>query len=544
MAKAWLSLLAIPAVVLLAFLLHPVHHDWYNEAWPYRLTISLNTPYSLSVYDAVIELNSTNFNYWDKFNCSSVRFTTSSNELLDFYTAYCNETEKLAFFVVKTSLPSQIYMYFRPEPAESLSNGTKTFLFFADASNYDQVFDIWYSRGGNYLTTVDSVVKGYIVEGCYHNDGCVEWGSCICMKATGLPDTYIGNTYRVFIYGRATDPSCGPSDDQTLYELCRDDCPVHTTSTVFLSHVFSKFGACPFTYSNGEVLHYFSTPCTGVTGDSGYLLFLSNPVMNFSSGVFKTVLYVTDCDNPAYVYWKFIAILYSEPLGQSPPAVTFSGVEEFSEQAVAMPNMPAMAATSVAPPSPPSKPKPRVVPTYTCGDGICSKGEESFCPQDCFCTARKYIFYDPCEKTTRSIIVPGILAKDGTCRYPPAFKESCMCYLEECNTYVPCIACMGSVCTLKSFNISYINFLPRECMRKIVATDLCIPIEPKPAFILASSATPTPEANYTKMFYVTVTLNNKNYTLLLTPAAPYYIAVDDDIFRITLKDNKLEVKKW
>ena len=119
-----------------------IFDPWFDTSWQYRrpITITERSGNTLSDYQVRIELNSTNFDDWDKVRSDGgdIRFTDSDElTLLNYWIEYFNVTEQKAFIWVKVpQIPANeettIYMYYGNPTATSESNGDAVFIFFDD----------------------------------------------------------------------------------------------------------------------------------------------------------------------------------------------------------------------------------------------------------------------------------------------------------------------------------------------------------------------------------------------------------------------------
>ncbi|RKY96158.1 MAG: hypothetical protein DRQ03_07750, partial [Candidatus Hydrothermota bacterium] len=117
-------------------------HNWASDLsnWSYRQPINIsNTAGDLTNYQVKIELNSSNvgsnFN-WSN-NGSDIRFTNSTDDLLNFWIESWNSTgQEATIWVNVTYLENNtnttIYMYYGNPSASSASDGEATFEFFDD----------------------------------------------------------------------------------------------------------------------------------------------------------------------------------------------------------------------------------------------------------------------------------------------------------------------------------------------------------------------------------------------------------------------------
>ena len=108
--------------------------DWYNQSWSYRQPINIsNTAGDLTNYQVKIELNSSNVGAnFDWSDNSSIRFTNSTDDLLNFWIESWNSTaDTSTIWVNVTSLLNNtnttIYMYYGNPSASSESSSSDTF---------------------------------------------------------------------------------------------------------------------------------------------------------------------------------------------------------------------------------------------------------------------------------------------------------------------------------------------------------------------------------------------------------------------------------
>ncbi|MFZ2097044.1 MAG: DUF2341 domain-containing protein [Anaerolineales bacterium] len=112
---------------------------WYNEAWHYRRLVAItNNGAYLSYYQALIKLDSNNFNFSRaKMDGSDVRFTHSDGTTeLKYWIESWDSTNQLAYVWVR--VPSlaigntNIYLYYNNPDAIPVSDGMNTFDSFED----------------------------------------------------------------------------------------------------------------------------------------------------------------------------------------------------------------------------------------------------------------------------------------------------------------------------------------------------------------------------------------------------------------------------
>ena len=136
------------------------------SGWSYRQPINIsNTAGDLTNFQVRIDLNSSNVGSsfdWSS-NGSDIRFTNSTDDLLNFWIENWNSTgQEATIWVNVTSLPNNtnttIYIYYGNSEATSKSNGTETFIFFDDFESGD--FSKWDIHEARWSITSSTVKEG------------------------------------------------------------------------------------------------------------------------------------------------------------------------------------------------------------------------------------------------------------------------------------------------------------------------------------------------------------------------------------------------
>ncbi len=114
--------------------LTPGGAGWLDPAWTYRRDITINNPNTstLTEYQVLITLNTSNFNYANVQNdCDDIRFANNAGQLLSHYQLVCNTSGVSQFWVKVDSLAASsdttIQVYFGNASATSGSNEVATF---------------------------------------------------------------------------------------------------------------------------------------------------------------------------------------------------------------------------------------------------------------------------------------------------------------------------------------------------------------------------------------------------------------------------------
>ncbi len=111
-----------------------------EKPFRYRRVVSVSngTSMDLSDYQVRVELNTSNFDFTHiQQDCSDIRFTDTSNKVLDFWVEVCDPLNKnIVVWVKVPSIPANgetnIYLYYGSTGVLSPSNGERTFIFFDD----------------------------------------------------------------------------------------------------------------------------------------------------------------------------------------------------------------------------------------------------------------------------------------------------------------------------------------------------------------------------------------------------------------------------
>ncbi len=123
---------------------------WWNSSWNYSRQINVtSTSEDLTDFQVRIKLNLTDAYNDGKLqdDCDDIRFVDSTNNELDFYTAYCNIIGENSIFWVKLNLTKDvtktIYMYYGNPEVSSASNYSALFepllIFLAEDTNVHKV---------------------------------------------------------------------------------------------------------------------------------------------------------------------------------------------------------------------------------------------------------------------------------------------------------------------------------------------------------------------------------------------------------------------
>ncbi len=135
---------------------------WLN-GWSYRIPIYIkeNSGNNLNGYQVLIQLNSS-FN-WSAVNSdgSDIRFTDTSNNLLNYWIEEWNYGVSAKIWVKLNLLANEnktVYMYYGNASAASMSNGTATFTFFDDFNGAGLNLSVWVPYSADY-TVGNSILK-------------------------------------------------------------------------------------------------------------------------------------------------------------------------------------------------------------------------------------------------------------------------------------------------------------------------------------------------------------------------------------------------
>ncbi|MHA2022682.1 MAG: DUF2341 domain-containing protein, partial [Candidatus Thorarchaeota archaeon] len=159
-------------VVCLLFLTSTASASWWNVNWKYRREITItNVNGTLTDYQILVELNSTNFNFSHaQENGSDIRFVASDDEtLLSHWIEVWNSTNQSAKIWVNVSEITEgakIFMYYGNENASDASDVNATFIRVIDG-----VVGAWYFDEGSGNTACDSSGNG--------NDGTIYGASWV-----------------------------------------------------------------------------------------------------------------------------------------------------------------------------------------------------------------------------------------------------------------------------------------------------------------------------------------------------------------------------
>jgi len=147
--------------VCLLFLTSTASASWWNVNWKYRREITItNVSGTLTDYQILVELNSSNFNFSHaQENGSDIRFVTSDDEtLLSHWIEVWNSTNQSAKIWVNVSEVTEgikIFMYYGNENASDTSNANATFIRVIDG-----VVGAWHFDEGNGTFAHDTSGEG------------------------------------------------------------------------------------------------------------------------------------------------------------------------------------------------------------------------------------------------------------------------------------------------------------------------------------------------------------------------------------------------
>jgi len=170
----------------------PNQTDWWNSDWNYRIPITLNSAESLTDYQILIKLNSSNFNFSKaKANGEDIRFIDGNKEL-SYWIEEWSPTNAKIWIKADVSGMKEIYMYYGNPDASSASNGASTFEFFDDFNGQTIMETIAQPYG-------DPLVCGYPNNVYFSNDGSSEIIELRCLDEGELTKTLNlpSNTYKI-----------------------------------------------------------------------------------------------------------------------------------------------------------------------------------------------------------------------------------------------------------------------------------------------------------------------------------------------------------
>ncbi|RLE71365.1 MAG: hypothetical protein DRJ45_03830 [Thermoprotei archaeon] len=149
------------AVICLLFLTSIASASWWNVNWKYRREITItNVSGTLTDYQILVELNSSNFNFSHaQENGSDIRFVASDDEtLLSHWIEVWNSTNQSAKIWVNVSEITEgakIFMYYGNENASDVSDVDATFIRVIDG-----VIGAWHFDEGNGTIAHDTSGEG------------------------------------------------------------------------------------------------------------------------------------------------------------------------------------------------------------------------------------------------------------------------------------------------------------------------------------------------------------------------------------------------
>lgn len=138
--KILVFLIFIIVFIIINLFSQTANASWWDGSWAYRQLINISTTSeNLTNYQVEIQINLTDEYDAGKLNstCKDIRFTDSTENLIDFWAEECNITGSNSTFwaeipFMQNNTNTTIYMYYGNLEINSASNGINTFPFFED----------------------------------------------------------------------------------------------------------------------------------------------------------------------------------------------------------------------------------------------------------------------------------------------------------------------------------------------------------------------------------------------------------------------------